>query len=807
LNEHVLGLLEFPKVCELLSERAASARGRKLALEIRPDTDRVRIESAIDRVRQMRDAFLAGFDPGPVAIGEIDPLLGRLNLQGDLLQPEEILSLKALLAVSTNARIALDRPEVATRFPHLHVLAARFGDFRLVVRRIDEVFDPSGEFLDTASPTLQRIRQRLRTSRTEAGEALASMARRESSHPEEAFVTLREGRYVLAVRTYDRSRFPGIVHGHSGSGQTVFLEPFQAVERNNEITDLESQDHEERVRILAELSDRIRLDAPMVRESYAAAIDLDLLRARTRLAIDLDCGIPSFNDNGVLRLVAARHPLLAATDRSGGARVVPLDLELNPERRTLVLSGPNMGGKTVALKTVGLLAAMAQAGLLVSAGQGSELPVVDGIYADLGDEQSIEQETSTFAGHLRNMALAWEESTSRSLVLLDELGGGTDPDEGTALGRAIMELLTERGCAMVVTTHLSGLKMVAHEHPGMTNAAMEFDPSTQQPTYRMRPGSPGRSRAFELARRMIPESELILRAEAYRSPLGARLDDLLGDIERKRMDLEEKVVRVRRAEEDLREAIGRKDKQAERLRQRIHAIREARWEAAGAALREAESLLTEARRIRADMERARGSGGRPGPAAMEVDQLRRSAEDRVEEARRKSRRAHEPGQTPLRDDDAHPGVRVYSGDLKSLVVIESEPDASGRVWITNGLIRFHVPVASLAHPADDAPTPVRRSQRSVLRDAAESAPVEREIDVRGRSAEEALETVERYIDRASIAGVPEVRIIHGKGTGTLKRGIEEFLRASPLVEEFRIGEPREGGWGATIVRVRSAQVG
>ncbi len=807
MNEHVLGLLEFPKVCELLAERAASARGRREALLLRPSCGRGEIESAIDRVRQMREALLAGHDPGPIAIGDLDGLLSRLRITGDVLQPLEILGLKSLLSVSTQARLTLDRPEVAARFPDLQELGARFGDFREIVRRCEAVFDPGGDFLDTASPELARIRQRLRLARTEAGESLSSLARREASNPEETFVTLRDGRYVLAVRTHDRARLPGIVHGHSGTGQTVFLEPFQAVERNNEIAGLESVEQEEKIRILHELTDWIQGDGDRIEGSYRAACELDLLRARARLAFDLDCTVPSFNDGGRIHLVAARHPLLAASERGGGPHVVPLDLDVPEGCRTLVLSGPNMGGKTVALKTVGLAVAMAQAGLLVPAAEGTEVPVVDGVFADLGDEQSIEQETSTFSGHLRNVAIAWDGATSRSLVLLDELGGGTDPDEGTAIGRALLELLTDRGCLLLATTHLSGLKMVAHEHAGMMNAAMEFDPATQKPTYRMRGGSPGRSRAFELARRMLPAGELIARAEAYRTPLSARLDDLLGDIERRRQELEGELVRIRLLEEDLRAAIVRKDTQAERLRQRVHSIREARWETTGAAIREAEALLGEARRIRAELEQARARGGSIPVAGSGIDEIRHAAESRIEEIGRKLQRPAHGTYSPLGPHEAREGTRAYSLDLKAPVVIESDPDAAGKVWISHGAIRFHVPLRSLAHPADGADVPPRGGRRGPVRGPQEAVSVEREIDVRGRSAEEALQAVERYVDRASIAGGAEIRIIHGKGTGTLKREIEEFLRSSPLVEEFRIGEPREGGWGATIVRVRSAQVG
>jgi DNA mismatch repair protein MutS2 len=749
----------------------------------------------------MRQLQIAGHDAGAIDVGDIDSILARLGIEGDLLQPDELIELKGFLAISTRVRRSLGRPEFAASYPAPYALAVRFGDFHSLVGRLDEVFEPSGEFLDTASPGLQRIRRNLRNARVETGEALAGLARRVSAKPEETFVTLREGRYVLAVHGADRARVQGIVHGHSGSGQTVFLEPMQAIERNNAIAEMESAEREERIEILRELSRRVREVAPVIEESYALSTELDLLRARALLAGDLRAGVPALNDGEKLRLVGARHPLLAEGESRGGARVVPLDLELSGTARTLVLSGPNMGGKTVAMKTVGLTVAMAQAGLLVPAGDGTDLPVVDGIFADLGDEQSIEQETSTFGGHLRNIALAWEGATERSLVLLDELGGGTDPDEGTALGRAVLELLTDRGGFLLATTHLSGLKIVAHEHRRMTNAAMEFDPDTQQPTYRLRPGAPGRSRAFELARRMLPTGDLLDRAEGYRSRMTAELDELLGDLERRRAELDEELARARDHEEVLRRATERRDAQAEKLRQRLQAIREARWESAGATLREAENLLAEARRIRSGLDRAERSRTKE-----EADALK-EVEDSVASARAHSRAPRDPRLSPLRASEARPGTHAFSRDLKALVRIESEPDAAEKVWISHGSLRFHVPVGSLTHPVEGQPVGPTRPRRDTVRGPAEPTSVEREIDVRGLSAEEGVERVERYVDRASIAGVPEVRIIHGKGTGILKRAIEEFLGDSTLVETFRIGEPREGGWGATIVRLRSAQVG
>lgn len=822
----------------MVADRASSVRGRARALELRPSTDREAVEREIERVRQISDLWTAGYDTGAIDAGDLTPLLARLRHGEEPMEPLELLDLGRFLEVSTRARRTLDREEVAARFPDMHALGLRFGDFGAWLRRLGEVLDPSGEFLDSASPTLGRLRRQLRLSRAEAGEALAELARRESSHPEESFVTLREGRYVLAVRAQDRSRLPGIVHGHSGSGQTIFLEPLQVLERNNGIAEMEARELQERVAILRELTQAVRARREEIAESDEAAADLDLLRARAALGRDLDGRMPVWNDGERLRLVGARHPLLADAAGRGGSPVVPLDLEVSGEARTLILSGPNMGGKTVALKTAGLLVAMAQAALPIPAADGTDLPFVDGLFADLGDEQSIEQETSTFAGHLRNLGLAWQGATSRSLVLLDELGGGTDPDEGTALGRAALELLTERGCLLLATTHLIGLKMLAHEHPRMANAAMEFDPATQKPTYRLRPGAPGRSRAFELARRVLPADELLERAERYRNRLTAALDELLSDLEQKRGQLTEEIAAARRAAEQMRETTRRREELALRLKQRIHDLRQSRWETTGRWIAEAESLLREARRMRMDAERERAqaekrrleaerergerdrSGRMATPAAASSTAAGEAAsfEERLRAARARLRRPQDRSRPRIAPEQARAGVAAYSEDLGATVRIDSPPDPSGKVWVWHGSFRIQVPLASLTLPgseeregaaASDATRVAVRPRRDRIRgpEPESVGTVERQIDLRGRTAEESVAEVERYLDRAAIAGVPEVRIIHGKGKGILKREIEALLASSPVVESFRIGEPREGGWGATVVRVRSAQVG
>ncbi|MBD3161715.1 MAG: hypothetical protein GF328_06380, partial [Candidatus Latescibacteria bacterium] len=711
---------------------------------------------------QMRDAWIAGYDPGPLELDDLAPLLGRLDREGTLLEPLELLALARLLALSTRVRRLLHGSSVEERYPEVHRLAGRLADFGPLVRRLEEVFDPSGDFLDTASPRLARIRKRLNDARGRTREALDHLAREGTAHPEESFVTLRDGRYVLAVRTQDRAALPGIVHGRSKSGQTVFLEPMDAVERNNAISSLVADEQEERLAILRELTGSVRERSDEVHESHEAATELDLLRARASLGLDLEATVPTFHPDGGLRLVAARHPLLAEVARKGGAAVVPLDLEMGAEARTLVVSGPNMGGKTVALKTVGLFCAMAQSGLLVPAREGTQLPFVDAVFVDLGDEQSIEEETSTFAGHLRNIAEAWEGATGRSLVLLDELGGGTDPEEGTALGRALIELLTERRCLLLVTTHLIGLKMVAQEDRRMRNGAMEYDAETQRPSFRLRIGAPGRSRAFELARQIFPPGELTERAERYRSRWTAHLDELLGDLERQRHELAGEIERMQTARQGLEESTRRKERQADRLRGRLQTLREVRWEAEGRTLREAARLLEEARRVRREAGSREHDREGERAAEQELERAVRSTQGR--RARPRDRRAER-----LETGRIRPGVPAFSHDLKGVVRVEGEPDATGKVWISHGAFRLQVPADSLGPIPEGLPAPRRRPPAGPIRGAPDPPPAEREIDLRGRTAEEGRTEAERFIDRCAVAGLAEVRIIHGKGTGALKR--------------------------------------
>ncbi len=772
-------------------------------MELQPGDKETDIRAELDRVDSMCALFLAGLEPGPLAVGDLGEFLRRLHRKGEIFEPAELIEIGKLLSVSTRVRHALDSREVEERYPLLHQLGRRFGDFGRIVRRLEEVFDPTGAFLDTASPRLARTRRRLRQSKSDTSAALEKLARQESTRPEETFVTLREGRYLLAVRNQDRGRLPGIVHSHSKTGQTVFLEPLTAVEQNNAISGLEAEEQEECLRILRELCSTVQERVGEITEGYEATAELDLVRAKARFGLDLGCRKPIFNADRLLRLVGARHPLLAAASGGSHGTVVPLDLEMSPEGSTLLVSGPNMGGKTVALKTVGLLCLMAQSGIPIPAEAGTDLPWLDSLFVDLGDEQSIERDTSTFAAHLQNLAVAFREATERSLVLIDELGGGTDPEEGAALGRALIELMTERGTLLLATTHLIGLKIVAHEDPRMRNAAMEFDAETERPTYRLCLGSPGRSRAFELARQILPGGELLERAETYRTRWSAAFDEVLAQLERRRAELDQEVARLRQAQSDLEASREQNESHRERLKERLQLLRETRWETEGRRLAEAERLLGEARRLR-EQAASIESGPNGTVEAAEVGRLR----ERVKTLRSGARRPRDRKHLPLDPAEVRPGQSVWSHDLKALVKIDSEPEGTDRVWILHGSIRFRTVLSSLGHPeaGQGAPAPRSRPRRRIV-DLDSDRPLEREIDIRGLSAEEGVRETERTVDRAAVSGVPEIRVIHGKGTGTLKREVEAFLRSSPLVESFRTGTPREGGWGATIVRVRSAELG
>ncbi|MEW6546009.1 MAG: endonuclease MutS2 [Bacillota bacterium] len=815
-DAHTLQVLEFDRILGQLAEHACWQGGRELALSLSPSADAGEVA---DRLQETAEAVLLeeeGFSLGGVQ--DVRRQVARAQV-GATLEPGELLNVAATLAASRRVRRLLE--EERDRVPRLSRWAAVLVSLPELEERITTCITPQGEVADEASPRLYRIRRSMRLLQSRLRDQMESYIRSPQflRHLQEPIITVRDGRYVLPVKVEARAQVPGIIHDQSASGATLFIEPMATVELNNELRRLSVEEREEVARILAEISGRVGAHGRDLLAALDALAELDLALAKARYALALSASRPSLNQDGRLDLRGARHPLL-------GRAAVPIDVRLGRDFDTLVISGPNTGGKTVALKTVGLLTLMAQAGMYIPCQPGSEVAVFRRVHADIGDEQSIEQSLSTFSSHMRNIVATIRDAGPGTLVLLDELGAGTDPAQGAALGMAILEYLQQAGCRTVVTTHSGELKAFAYSHPRVESAAVEFDPVTLEPTYRLQIGTPGFSNAFAIAARLGLPSEVVARAHSLLSPDQQRQEGLLAALAEDRMRAAEELEAARCARREA--ELARRE--AERL---LAVLREGQEAALARARARAQELVEGLRReIEAVSATLR-------QAAREEDRRRRQAA--LEEARRTLRMLREradaipasalpptePGQVlspaPGREQERPPAPRLTereqggmptAGDLAArperLLVgskvrilgagregyLISPPDAEGRVEVQVGILRTRVlasDVVLLAEPAG------RPAGDLPIRKAREVSP---EIHLRGMTVEEALEVLGKYLDDVVLAGQKTVRIVHGKGTGALRRAVAEFLSRHPQVESFRLADASEGGEGATVVQMR-----
>ena len=802
LNPHTLDVLEFEKVRRMLLRWTFSIPGQEHVRALAPDLTPDAIRLSQERISEWKALELRGEAPGAAEIDDLRPLFLRLERGTGFLDAAELYRFLPFLDHLTRLRALWSSGEApaaerATARPRLAEILARVPEVRAVRQRLERSISSGGEILDSASPALARARRELFERRQGATSLLDDLRARLGAEREESFVTLREGRYVLSVRSHQRSLLPGLLHGRSQSGQSVLVEPLEAVEANNRVAEAREEEKREEVRVLQELTEELRARGADLAAGFEAVGILDLIRAEARVALDLRAEAPQLNDKGRLRIVHGRHPILVEAEARGGAPVVPLDLEIDRGAPVLLVSGPNMGGKTVAMKTVGLIVLMARAGLHVPAADGTDLPVVDSVFVDLGDEQSIEGDLSTFAGHLRNIGAMWDEATPRSLAILDELGGGTDPEEGAALAMALLEGLAARGTLTLATTHLTAVKLFAADRPGMQNAAMEFDPRTQAPRFLLRIGEPGTSRAFDIARRLLPGTDLLDRAEQYRSPLLVQMEELFGRVEAERRRVEEERGRLEGERSRLTAAVEQKDRQAARLRDRLQRVRTERAAAAGKLYEDAARFVQE---LKLTLERKVNEAS--AQAAMEqVRGRERDLDRRVAELKAPHRRER-PGR-PLPPEEIHPGSEAWLSRLRARVRIERV--AGARVWVDASGRRFEVArhdlevVPEAAAKASDLP-----SRGGVNLPEVGEEPADRELDLRGCRAEEALARLDVFLDRARLHNLHQVRIVHGKGTGALKREVERHLRSHPLVTSFRMVELAEGSWGVTVANLGSS---
>jgi len=771
VNEGALARLELPAIRALLAEQTAFAPGRELALALFPTLDVREAERLQDETAAARDLMRASPSSGLRGARDIRDALRRARLGGTL-DPEQ------LVAVSDTVRAAEHLFADVRPYPPLAARARFARPPSDLAGAIENAIGSTGDVLDRASGRLGSLRGDLRAAQARLQQRLDGLVRSPDLARllQDPIVTQRGGRYVVPVKAEHRGAVKGIVHDQSASGQTVFIEPLEIMEANNVLREAELAERAEVQRILDDLSRRVERAAPDLDAVTQALAGLDLAIAKALYAEALEASRPALNAEGILDLVDARHPLLVEQ-----GNVVGIDVQLGGEFRVLVITGPNTGGKTVTLKTIGLLTLMAACGLAIPAAPNSRVPVLRRIFADIGDEQSIAQSLSTFSSHLRNVVATLAEAERGDLALLDEIGAGTDPDEGAALAMAVLETLLERGVLVAATTHYPELKAFALSTPGVRNASMEFDSETLRPTFRLHVGLPGASNAFAIAERLGLDRAVLGRADEHLSELHRSLERTLREAERQRTELAAALEEARVAAADASEATTDAEREAERVRDEAQrALRRARAEAdelllqARRALRQAEeardlaakrNLVDEARAALAEAESARAASTGPAPAP----------------------RASIPiaiGAPVLVEGVAEPGTLLAIDDR-------------GLADVAAGPLRLRVPASQLRPAPQTEPQP--RSERAVVHGSAPSVPLQ--LDLRGARADEALAVLDRYLNDAAVAGVERLRIVHGKGTGALRTAIRAALAEHPLVRAHEPAGQSEGGDGATIVRL------
>ncbi|MDI6710635.1 MAG: endonuclease MutS2 [Bacillota bacterium] len=772
--------LEFDRLLARLARHASSPLGREAALALLPSADRELIRRWQAETSEGRE--ILRLDPTADLGGWFDL---RSHLQraerGGTLDGPSLFEIGATLGAVRRVKEFFARRTAA--YPRLASRASTLVPAPDLERRIAAAILPGGEVADPASPPLADLRRRLQQARLAVKEYLDRAIRSPSllKYLQEPIVTMREGRYVLPVKVEYRGQVPGLIHDQSASGATLFIEPMAAVEKNNEIRRLEAAEKREVQRILDDLTRRVTDVVPDLALAMDVLGHLDFVLAKARWAEELDAVAPEIGEGAHLAFRRARHPLIPG-------RAVPIDGHLGTDFDTLVVTGPNTGGKTVALKTVGVLVLIAQAGLHVPAEE-CRVGLFDRVFADIGDEQSIENALSTFSSHMANIVHILAEAGSGSLVLIDELGTGTDPVEGAALAQSILESLQSSGARTIATTHLGELKQFAATRERVANASVEFDAVTLEPTYRLIIGRPGRSNAFEIARRLGLPERVVARARDFLTADQQRAEELLADLERQQRETEQARMEAERLREQAATDAARRRQELDELLGKKKAVLERAAVEAREALRairlEGEGVIRELR------ERVKAATAREREMA-------------IQEARERIEALHDlaPPPAPVPDAGEAPaavtaGDGVYLpryGQFGQVIGTAREGD---EVLVQVGAVKVTVPLTELR--ASRAPQARRERTAGTGFALQKSRDFKRELDLRGKRVEEALAEIEKYLDDAVLAGVTRVHLIHGKGTGALRAAVQEWLKDEPRVSSFRLGDQDEGGLGVTVV--------
>jgi len=800
-------VLEFDKLKAIVGGFATCRPGRRaiLALEPREDLSSVVPEFALiaEAVQYLRGGSELGFG----SLVDPETWLARLAMPGSVLSSAELLDAVSLMETVLAVRQTF-KGETG-KFPLIAGRTAALPDLRHLSTAIRHAVLPNSEISDDASPQLKRIRTGIAQAREKIQRSLEAILRARGEPAGEDYITLRNDRFVIPVRASERRSVPGVVHAASGTGQTVFVEPLEAIDLNNRLVQLGEDEVAEIARLLEELTERLRVVRGPLETAANSVAHLDSIFARGRFAREFDCTMPKFSEENSLCLDSARNPVLEAALRPQGRKAVPLTLALGGEETVMVISGPNTGGKTVALKTVGLAALSAQSVIPVAA-ENAELPVFDRVLADIGDEQSIAADLSTFSAHMLNLKSMLEISTVRSLVLVDEMGTGTAPEEGAALAVALLEEFRTKGALTLATTHHDRLKAYASTTTGIVNAAMEFDEINLRPTYRLLVGVPGTSSGIEIARRLGLPSRVVEHARKSLSPESREARDLIAYLHRSRDEMDD-LKRQARDEMAQLEAERRSlqtdwiDRQKKRIAELEREFRDT-----GKRLKEEFAQLAadiKDRTLRAQIEKQ----GARRMAKIESD-VRAEADAAVVQAISTSQsdlgtQAELPAK-PVAPETLSAGQRVTVKGFKQPLVFRRHDGRSAEVEA--GPMRMKVPLVDIVGIAEatvtsgmQAAVAAAHSRGITVHARASDAQVAEEINVIGCTVEEATERVDKFVDEAALAGKPAVRIIHGHGTGALRRGLAEFLSSHPLVDRIHAEAEDRGGTAITVVELKS----
>ena len=783
MQKRTLRVLEFTKIREQLADLAVTEMGREICLALEPETNLEEVRAAQQETEEST-VVIQYLGSSPLsAFADVRSSLS-LAEKGATLSPKALLEVATMLRVSRNVRDALVTDRETT--PELTRMGSGLSDGRRIELDITDAILSEDEIADHASSALADIRRHLRGATDRIKDKLNQMVHSPNfqKYMQDPIITVRNGRYVIPVRAEFRAQVPGLVHDQSGSGATLFIEPMAAVEMGNELKQWELKERQEIERILASLSAEIAPVSQTLREDVETLARLDFIFAKGLLSRSMHAVSPKLNKDGYINIIRGRHPLIDPD------KVVPSSLWLGKEFTELIITGPNTGGKTVTLKTVGLFTLMAQAGLQVPADLGTEMAVFEQVFADIGDEQSIEQSLSTFSGHMTNIVTIMKEVTPNDLVLFDELGAGTDPTEGAALAQSILTRLLHIKVRTMATTHYSELKAFALSTKGVENASVEFNVETLRPTYRLSIGVPGKSNAFEISRRLGLPENLIEAARQTLSSDSIRFEDVIANAEYHRQVAE----RERQLAEDAAKETVRLRDEAEKLRREMEEKRETMMRKSREdARRLMENTRRESEAILSDLRRLRKSAG----TEADVNSVRKRLDKDMDElAEGLKTNQEDASQAPK---TVNPGDRVKILTINQEGTVLSKPDDKGDVQLQAGIMKFK---ANLSQLRLLKKTEEKQKASVMAKTGAMERTVRMECDVRGMTLDEAILTVDQYLDAAVMAGMGEVSIIHGKGTGVLRSGIQQELRRHPHVKKQRLGIYGEGEDGVTIVTLK-----